>query len=313
MTSDRPAGSKAAAGSAARIAIGAADHAILAAVARFEYMTAAQVCRRLYSGGSLTYARARLSRLAQAGYLHCSNMPKASPVGSTPRVYTLGPKGRTYLAGHGAMARDRLRLSEITEASAGYLQHALGITDFLIAAELFCRSVPEYRIRRMLIERDLRRANFRVTIPGTAGALGVAPDGWIDFRRRTSDGASVQRCVALEFDNDTEHQPAWRVKVARLVAWSRGPYVDYFGTPSLNIAVVTNGGASRQTDLVHWTEAELQRSGNDAARKLFFVSAISPAGSDPGTLFTEPVWHQPFEKTPVPLLSGMDARIPLSD
>jgi hypothetical protein len=288
-----------------RKGIGAADDAIIRAVGRFDYLIAEQACRLLYSRGSLTYVRARLSGLANARYLHRSLMPKASRAGSTPSVYTLGPKGHAYLDRHGKPGGSRLRSSEIDDASGAHLRHALGITDFLVACDLFCRANPEYRIRRILTDRELKRAQFRVDLPGQNGSRsGVAPDAWVEFRRRLEDGTAAQRCVALEFDNASEHQGAWRNKVERLVAWARGPYVEYFGTPALVIAVVTTGGLARRNDLVQWTGRSLEQHEELGAGRYFYISEASPAEMNPSQFFLANVWHQPCGEAAVPLLTG---------
>ena len=289
----------------ARAGIGAADDAIIRAVARLDYLTAEQLCRRLYSAGSLTYVRARVARLTQSGYLHRSGVPKATPAGSTPRVYTLGPRGRAYLADHGEVVADRLRLAEVDGMSSIHLQHALGVTDVLIACELLCQERPEYRIERLLTDRALKRAHMRVSLPGAPSRQSsVAPDAWVDFRRHLPDGNALQRCLTFEYDNNSEHQSAFRAKLRRLLAWAHGPYSAYFGTRSLAIAVVTSGGHVRRANLVRWTERELEQQHDMAAARYFYLTEQIPAATGPSLFFTGAGGWQPFAEAPVALLTA---------
>ncbi len=66
--------------------LGPADARILAAHARYFYLTAGQLTRLLYAATSQTYAQARLKRLADAGYLQRISLPRVRCTGSAPLV-----------------------------------------------------------------------------------------------------------------------------------------------------------------------------------------------------------------------------------
>src|SRR5512147_3340894 len=75
------------------------DLAILSAVARFHYLTAAQVNRLVFPGcrDEFRYARRRLARLVNAGLL-LRLKPLALPhSGAVPHVFTLTKAGRQLL------------------------------------------------------------------------------------------------------------------------------------------------------------------------------------------------------------------------
>jgi hypothetical protein len=76
---------------------------ILRTIHFYRYMTALDVANLLYSPSSLTYVRSLLSSLAgdadfkTAQYLYRFPLPNMS-LGGTTRIFTLGSKGRDYLA-----------------------------------------------------------------------------------------------------------------------------------------------------------------------------------------------------------------------
>src|SRR2546423_2512731 len=85
------------------IAIGEPDTAILIALNRFNYLTAAQASRLLYPNlqDNNRYASRRLKRLVDAGYvLRLGNLPTPR-YGSAPHVFTLARLGRRYLSSIG--------------------------------------------------------------------------------------------------------------------------------------------------------------------------------------------------------------------
>ncbi len=73
-----------------------ADLAVLTAVGRLGYLTAAQLGRLLYPHchDDYHYARRRLARLAEAGLLLRLPGTPTPRYGSAPQVFTLGQAGR---------------------------------------------------------------------------------------------------------------------------------------------------------------------------------------------------------------------------
>src|SRR4051812_5804184 len=79
---------------------------------RYHYLLGRQVCRLLYSLGSLTYVQGKLRKLAKSGYCQRIWLPKAGPYGSSPAVYTLGRRGINHLRATGLATVERYRPSE---------------------------------------------------------------------------------------------------------------------------------------------------------------------------------------------------------
>jgi hypothetical protein len=284
--------------SASRTFVSKADEAILRAVNRYHLVTVNQVCRLLYKPGALTTVRSRVSRLAQANYL-LRNAAFQHRIAPGPVVYSLGPKGRSYLASLGEAVPERLRKGVVTDYGFTHLTHALGVTDLLIAADLVTKHEPRVTVQTLLHEHALQRKGVRVTLADGSKAP-VQPDAWIDFRLRQD--RTYQTCIAVEFDRGTEHQPKWRAKVHALLAWSRGPYRELFGTDSLTIAVLTTAGEERHKALLRWTEVELTARNAQAAADLFCFAFGEPATIPPDDLFLGRRWVSPFAATPTALL-----------
>ncbi len=282
-----------------RTPLGTREEAILGALGRYPYLTARQCCRLLYAPGSFTYVQAALKGLGDGEYVQRLFLPRPTPHGRAPAVYTLGRRGRTHLASVGVEVAVRLRPAEEMGWSYLHLSHTLAVGDVLIACELVCRALPQVRIARLLHERALK--HLPIVVAGVSGKTAVVPDGWVDLR--VTGGEGVDRyCVAFEVDRGTMEQRAWRRKVAALVAATHGPYQAAFGTDLLTIAVVATPGAGRMAELRHWTGAELVALGEAGQADLFRFTALPVAETDPVTLLCGPSWYGVHEGDPLPLI-----------
>jgi hypothetical protein len=239
--------------------------------------------------------------LTDAGYCQRIWIPKRSPHGSAPAVYTLARKGLNFLRANGVEVTLRFHPSEQAGLSYLFLNHTLEVNDVLIAAELLCRAAPAYRLAGFRHERDLKRRPVRVR-DGNGRHAAVIPDAWLDLRIK----GRYQVCLALELDRGTEEQKRWRQKVANLLAYADGPYQDAFDTKSLTIAVLTTSGDRRLLELVRWTEAELEAQGERTQADLFLFTASHPALLTPQDIFLSRRWLQPFNSASLALLEGGD-------
>ncbi len=285
-----------------RISLGTREEAILGALGRYSYLTARQCCRLLYAPGSFTYVQTALKGLVDGEYAQRLFLPRPTPHGRAPAVYTLGRRGRAHLASAGVAVAIRLRPAEEEGRSYLHLSHTLAVGDVLIACELLCRALPQVRIARMLHERALKR--LPIIVPAVGGKTAVIPDGWVDLR--VAQGGGVDRyCLAFEVDRGTMEQRAWRRKVAALVAATHGPYQAAFGTDLLTVAVVAIPGEGRLDDLRRWTGAELTARGEEGQADLFRFTGLPVVETDPVALFSGPHWRVIGDDTPVSLIEGM--------
>jgi hypothetical protein len=287
--------------------IGKADETILRAMARYHYLTAAQVSRLLYPrlSDENRHAQRRLKELADAGYLLRLRALPTPLYGQAPHVFTLGRRGRQYLAALGVPLRPYFGPSEEARAAENnpLMTHRLATIDVLIAAERLCHDHP-VTCPQMLTERELKQAPVRVEVPagprapaGATRRVAVIPDAWFQL----SVAGQPPISIALELDRGTEDQMVWRQKVAALALWAVGPYRDAFATDNLTIAVVCPD-ASRRDALARWTIQELQgRSFGDLA-DIFLFTSESPVLTSPAVFFFGQRWYLPHQVDPVPLL-----------
>lgn len=282
--------------------IGAAEERCLLALARYGYLTARQCTTLLFSPGSLTHVQATLKGLVEGEYAQRLFLPRPTPHGRAPAVYTLARRGRSYLAAAGVDVPVRLRPAEEAGRSSLHLGHTLAVGDLLIALEVLCRRVPRVTIARMLHERALKRLPIPVAGPGSRG--GVIPDGWADVRVAMPDGIDRQ-CIGFELDQGTHEQKAYRRKAAAWIDAAAGPYQEVFGTDLLTVAVVATPGAGRVRELMRWTAAELAARGEEAQAGLFRFTGLPVAQTDPVAFFCSPSWHGLDIPRPAPLIEGV--------
>src|SRR4051812_29754032 len=119
--------------------IGEADEAILLALARFHYLTTAQISRLFYPTmhDRNREAQRRTKQLDDAGYiLRLGVLPKPQ-YGSRPVVCTLSDKGRKYVQALGAFVQPYFRPAEEKRAyqNLPFMRHTVAAIDVLIAAE----------------------------------------------------------------------------------------------------------------------------------------------------------------------------------
>src|SRR5512142_366330 len=133
------------------------DLAILSAVGRFHYLTAAQVSRLVFPGchDEDRYARRRLARLVDAGLLLRLTPLPVSRRGSMPHVFTLAKAGRQLL---GESTYFRPQEEREKTRNLFFIVHTLATIDVLIAAELLCRTSP-VSMPRLLMEREKHDRN----------------------------------------------------------------------------------------------------------------------------------------------------------
>jgi hypothetical protein len=287
-----------------------ADRAILLALSRYHYLTAAQASRLLYPNLSddNRYSQRRLKRLTDAQYVMPLRALPPPRVGRAPQVYTLARRGRHYLDALGVSLRPYFRPSEETRATENsrFMAHRLAAIDVMIAADRLCRDYP-VSCPRMLSERELKQGALRVDVPprpdGTGSGIrrvAVIPDAW--FQLSVAGGPPLS--IAVELDRATEEQVAWRQKVAAYVVWASGPYREAFKADNLTIAVVCPD-ARRLAVLTGWTMRELTARGAPELADIFLFTAASPVTAAPGEFFFSPVWWLPHQPQPVGLLEPL--------
>src|SRR3712207_5485604 len=120
-----------------------ADEPILLALARYHYLTAAQISRLFYPRmqDKNREAQRRTKDLADAGYILRLGALARPQYGQRPMVFTLTDKGRKYVQALGAEVRPYFRPAEERRAYQNFpfMRHTLAAIDVLIAAERLTR------------------------------------------------------------------------------------------------------------------------------------------------------------------------------
>jgi hypothetical protein len=276
---------------------------ILCALGEFDYLTAAQVTRLCYATGSLTYVKATLKSLVDAG-LAVSLGGRGTGL---PRVYT--PTGTGYTLASMAQglphAKRVRRIEEAAKAANVYfLQHTIAVTDILIAAKLLSHTVPDIALNRLYRERELKRKIY-LELPVIIGngktesrTICLEPDAALDF----VIADKWQDFFHIEVYRTHLREYRFKQKIHAYAAYAASPiHQQLFATPALAIAVFCSSPHLAQT-LKRWTEEVLQEIHQPELDERFFFTSTDPATARPEELFLSPVWEQPLSTTVTPLL-----------
>jgi hypothetical protein len=285
------------------------DEAILRALARFHYLTAAQASRLLYPDLSddNRYMQRRLKKLVDAEYVLRLRALPVPQYGQAPHVFTLGRRGRQYTATTGVGVHSYFRPSEEKRVAQNspFMTHRLATLDVMIAAVGLCRD-RSVTCPQLLSERELKRGALHVDVPPGPHSnpegpkrVAVIPDAWFQL----SVGGSSPVSIAVELDRSTEDQKVWRQKVAAYAYWAGGPYQEAFETDNLTIAVVCPSDA-RVSVLADWTMRELRSRKLEHLADIFLVTAASPVSCTPKQFFLDSVWRSVSQPTAICLLEA---------
>src|SRR5918999_1936906 len=276
---------------------------ILFALAEFDYLTAAQVTRLCYAKGSLTYVKATLKSLGDAG-LAVSLGGRGT---SLPRVYT--PTGTGYTVASVAQGlRQTKRVRRTEEAAKAenvyFLQYTIAVTDILIAATLLSQTIPDITLQRMYLERELKRKIY-LELPVVSGTgktarrtLCLEPDAAVDFVIQDK----WQEFFHIEMYRTHLREYRFKQKIHTYAAYAASAiHQELFATPALTIAVFCASSQLAGT-LKRWTEEVLQEGQQPELGERFFFTSVNPAAVSPEELYLAPVWEQAFSTTKTPLL-----------
>lgn len=233
------------------------DHHILRLVHRHRFLRSSHLAALI--GGSEQMLLRRLQLLFHHGYLE---RPRAQlqyyeRTGSRPLVYGLGEtSGKLLKAELGASYRP-YRWSEKNRAIGRiYLEHALCISDLLVALELSCRKAGTVRLcmDEALLLRG--KAQWKATLEGGL-RLSLIPDQVFALERVREDQTVEQVHFFLEADRGTmpvtrkglTQTSFLRKLLAYEATWSQGIHEKRFGFSRFRVLVVTKS-AKRVESLV---------------------------------------------------------------
>jgi hypothetical protein len=285
---------------------------ILKALHFHRYMPALDVAHLLYSPGSLTYVRGTLSSLAggadfkPAQYLY--RFPLNMSLGGPTRIFTLGSKGRDYLANEVGLPVDwYYRPSKTKYLSYSQVQHNLLLTRLLVAAHAWAAKQPDFELVKTRICYELAKtaATLEVSREGKTEKK-VIPDGWVEFER--NDGKKFP--ILLEVDRGMEYSRKFKRHVRSRIEFIRsGAYKKMFQTDAVLIAYITTGERpeyreTRRAAMCAYTREVLSDLHMENWSSIFRITSIEYDQLFTTPLFDEPaVWYRPDSPTPVPLFT----------
>jgi hypothetical protein len=249
---------------AAAIRLTDRDREIILVVHRFRFLRSSHICS-LTAGSSQQLLR-RLKLLYHHGFLE---RPRAQldyyhKGGSNHMVYGLGNKGAALLRPDLVPGFGQVRWGEKNRATGRiYLEHALLVSDVMVAIELACRR----RGIRLLTHHELAPANkttgkrrpfrWQVKISNRL-KLGVIPDYVFALDIKDQSGASKRSFFFLEADRATmpvirknlSQTSFYRKLRAYEATWSQSIHQTQFGFHRFRVLTVTTS-AERVKSLVN--------------------------------------------------------------
>lgn len=239
------------------------DRQIIALVYRHRFLRSHQMVALL--GGSAQQLLRRLQLLYHNNYLE---RPRAQidyyhQGGSRHIVYGLGNKGSGVVRQEAGAALGRISWSE-KNRSVGriFLEHALLISDVMVALEIGCRRNAQVRL---ITEEELRLQSksapqsfrWKVQVNGNL-RLGVIPDRVFALEFNKEGGSQARVLFFLEADRGTmpvlrknlSQTSFYRKLLAYEATWSQSLHLRQFGFHRLRVLTVTTS-AERVASLVN--------------------------------------------------------------
>ncbi|MGI0034953.1 MAG: replication-relaxation family protein [Nitrososphaera sp.] len=285
-----------------------AQERILRVTRFYRFLTAYDFLKLLYSPGSLTYVRARLKKLAANQYLYRFKLPSNGQA----RIYTLGAKGRNYLAKEMGLTADwYFRPHKLKYLSHSQADHNRSLTRFLIAAQAWARKQSNYRIAHIRICYELAQSAplIQSTTQGITEKTRVIPDGWILVEKLTNGAHDRFIPVWIELDRGTQHSEKFTKSLrARIAFIQSGAYTDLFHTKAVLIAYITTGQTpeyreTRRKALCTWINQTLHELGKPSWASIFRICSTTLEDIYQTPFFDAPIWYRPDSDTPVPLFT----------
>lgn len=247
-------------------------HRILQAIGKFQYLSAFQLTRLLFSEGSQTYTWENVSALRKAEYVAQLELPSLTKFGRPRAFYCLTSKGYRYLDDPTLPDPPRFRSTNEPYRNALFLKHTESSNDLLILAHNLPRVDTRLTLTRSLTEAQLKKRK-----------LPLRPDGWIELY------GTKPAAIAFEMDRATEGKERWKAKIGAYSRYIRDEYRHDFQATSLTIAVVTSS-RRRVADLLLWSEEALREVNDLAMAPILYFASFNPVETNPAQVFEWPIW-----------------------
>jgi len=198
--------------------------------------TAEQLTRLHYKPGMLKTVQKRLKTLTTFDFIQADWKPSKRM--KEPLYYALGEKAIRYLKDIGMDVDSSLRGVREDREHYLFIDHALDLTDILIAALKLKQVHPSYYLSRFVHERTLKRTPYKMTLNGHN--IGLIPDGFLDFHQRRAEQPEPSLPLILEHDRGTEQQQHFRRRIQAYRAFLQaGGQTQMFGAVKSTVVFTT--------------------------------------------------------------------------
>ncbi len=256
--------------------------AILQALYAFPYLSALQVCRLLFSPGSIQGVRQHLKELYDRQEV------KRAPLYSQKRnpeyIYWLATKGRHVLRrlGYDFTTWQKEPAQMASFLKSYHFDHYMETSNFLIEMTLLGTIHPDITVPEVMHYFTLSRIRIAATIP----------DGWAKI---VSANGKV-RYFCVEVDMHTEKEGAFKEKIASIIAFiDHGAYQQvYHPTEHETVCpcwlLYTPTSTGRRDTMLQWIEEQLLLLFQPDKASWFRVACGNPFTVE---MFFQDIWYIP--------------------
>ena len=294
---------------------------ILRATHFYRFLFAQDICRLYWSLSSITYVRDLLANLTKHKYLYRFAQLSLSKGGAVENTYTLGCKGREYVERVLSIPCDYYyRPHKIRHASYGAVLHNLILSRTLIAASLWAKKQPNFKLVKTYTCYELARKAPSIELANDKGEhdrVKVIPDAYLLFQKLNNNNNKHDEHfyqVLIEIDRGMEFQKRFKKAIRARVEFIKDHYAysSLFGTTPNNviIAYITTSDRdrpeyreSRRRAMRDWARQVLaQYDLNNLSCSFLFCSVVaSEIYNIP--LFDGEGWFRPDSTKPVSLFT----------
>jgi hypothetical protein len=231
------------------------------------------------------------------------------------RIYTLGSRGRDFMEKSGFKVEWYYRPHKVKHASYGAVLHNLLLSRTLIAASVWAKNQPNFKLLKTRTCYELSKNAPSIQLTNTKGEremVKVIFDAYLLFQKLNNDKHERFYQVILELDRGTEFQKRFVKSIRARLEFIKdsGEYRKLLGMEPKNviIAYITTGDRpeyreSRRRAMSDWAMNIISQSDlNNLPCSFLFCSVVaSEIYNIP--LFEAAGWFKPGESSPVSLFT----------
>jgi hypothetical protein len=294
----------------------ATQEKVLRATHFYRFLCAQDICRLHWSSNSITYVRDLLANLAKHKYLYRFQLPSVHSGGiGAERIYTLGAAGRKFMEKSGFKIDWVYKPHRIKLASYGASLHNLLLSRTLIAASVWAKKQPNFKLVKTRICYELAREAPLIELTNDKGEremVRLIPDAYMLYQKLNNNKHERFYQILLELDRGTEFKKRFVKSIRARLEFIKDSeaYRRLLGMEPRNVilAWITTGDRPeyrecRRRAMCEWTREILsQNDHNNLSCSFLFCSAVaSELYNIP--LFDGAGWFSPDSTKPVSLFT----------